>query len=181
MCWLLASAGGWLSVTWGSLKEAKQCIKLLCPFGSFLTPLFMGNRNSGVTHFRKLICNASSFSFLFYSVCVFPNFGILRRYFLFLKAEEAKLTLHICHRCWPFSPASNVCALVSFCQPWYKLTKCSSREYIRCGMESQMWYENWWKTHLYAQQQPFPVGYFQHQLRKCACGALWHSDIPTAF
>lgn len=30
---------------------------------------------------------------------------------------------------------------------------------------------NWWKTHLYAQQQPFPVGYFQHWLRKCVCEA----------
>lgn len=175
MRWLLASAGGWLSVPWGSPREAT----LQCPLGSFLMPLVVGNRNLRVTRFRKLICSALSFSFLFYSVFVFfPNFGILHMYFLFLKAEEAKLTLHICHRCWPFSPASNS---VSFCQPWYKLAKCSSREYIRCRVESQMWYENWWKTHLYAQQQLFPVGYFQHQLRKCACGALWHSDIPTAF
>lgn len=56
---------------WGSPKEAKLCIKMLCPLGSFLTPLVTGNGDSSVTCFHKLICSALSFSFLFYFMFVF--------------------------------------------------------------------------------------------------------------
>lgn len=64
--WLLASAGGWLSCR-GAPKEAESSRVPQAP--SY--PSVMANRNSSVTHFRKLICCALSFSFLFYSMSVF--------------------------------------------------------------------------------------------------------------